>query len=285
MKWIDLLETNLKNSEIRKLMKKYYSLDEVYLNFSKLDDSIKKELEYARIYKNLDKELRIISYHDEEYPLYLKEIKDFPVFLFVKGLKIKKSNFVGVIGTRKSTTLGEKICQKVITGLASYDNIAIVSGMAKGIDSVAHRFSIENGIYTIAVLPTNIYDCYPKENELLKQDIQKFGTIITEFRTNEKLNKWNFVVRNRIIAGISRLIYIPQTYANGGSLITAKFASMYDREIYASPGNIFDESFAGCNDLIVKNKAKLIRDASDIAYEYGWRKKSEEIFGNSRITI
>lgn len=284
MRWTNLLETNLKNSEIRKLMKKYSSLDEVYLNFSKLDDDIKRKIENIREYKNLDRSLRIISYHDKEYPIYLKEIKDFPVFLFVKGLEIKKCNFVGVVGTRKSTSLGEKTCKKVVKSFSNYD-VGIVSGMAKGIDSVAHKTSIENGIYTIAVLPTNIYECYPKENKSLKEEIQKFGTIITEFRPDEKLNKWNFVVRNRIIAGISRLIYIPQTYANGGSLITAKFANMYNREIYASPSNIFDESFAGCNDLIVKNGAKLIRDASDIAYEYGWRKKSEEIFSNSRITI
>lgn len=285
MKWQDILTTNIKNSEIRKLMKIYSSLEEVYNNFDKLDEKIKIQLEQCKKYEITDKNLRVVSYYDDEYPEYLKKIKDFPTFLYLKGSKLKPSKFIGIVGTRNNTSLGEKTCIKVIKGLSEYNNICIVSGMAKGIDSIAHRCAIENFIPTIAILPTDIYGCYPIENIKLKELIQKNGTIISEFKVGTKLTKANFVIRNRIIAGISRLIYIPQTYINGGSLITAKYASMYDREIYTSPGDIFDKSFEGCNDMIVKNKAKLIRDANDIAYEYGWRKKSEEVFSNSGITI
>lgn len=273
MKWTNLLETDLKNSEIRKLMKKYTSLDEVYRNFDKLEDSLKRNLENVKEYEIKDKDLRVITYYDEEYPELLRKIKDFPTFLFLKGKKIKPSIFVGVVGTRKATRLGISTCRKIVRGFSEYEDICVVSGMAKGIDEASHIAAIENGIYTIAVLPTNIYDCYPESNKFLKSQIQKYGTIITEFRENEKLNKWNFVTRNRIIAGMSRVIYIPQTPITGGSLITAKYANIYEREIYTSPSNIFDKSFEGCNDMIVKNYAKLIRDASDIAYEYGWRKK------------
>ena len=130
-------------------------------------------------------------------------------------------------------------------------------------------------------MPTSIYDCYPLENKELKDEIERRGTLISEFRKGEVLQKYNFVIRNRIIAAISNLVYIPQSYKSGGSLITAKLAGLYNREIYASPGSIFDKSFEGCNNLIMKNEAKLVLNASDIAYEYCWREKSEKIFGNS----
>lgn len=281
MDWSCLLNTELKNSQIRKLMKTYTTIESVYNNIDKLNDEIKRKIEKCREYENSDKDLRIISYYDDEYPDFLRQIEDFPTFLFLKGKKLPANWRVAIVGTRKYTNLGEKTCRHIINGLSKYENISTISGLAKGIDTIAHKASLENNIHTIAVLPTSIYDCYPSENKELKDEIERRGTLISEFRKGEVLQKYNFVIRNRIIAAISNLVYIPQSYKSGGSLITAKLAGLYNKEIYASPGSIFDKSFEGCNNLIMKNEAKLVLNASDIAYEYCWREKSEKIFGNS----
>lgn len=279
MKWIDLLNTNIRNCDIRRLMKKYSSMDLLLSNFSKLSDDMKREIENCKSY-NIDEDVRVISYFDDEYPEYLRNLKDFPTFLFLRGKRLDDSLKVAVVGTRKNTKLGELTCKKIIKGLSDYD-ITIVSGMARGIDSIAHKSAIEYGMNTIAILPTDIFSCYPIENMKLKEYISCNGTVVSEFKPNTKLTKANFVIRNRLIAGLSRLVYIPESYISGGSLITAKFANMYNKEIYTSPADIFNKSFEGCNELIAKNIAKLVRSSDDIAYEYGWRKKSEKISSNS----
>ena len=279
MNWTSLLNTNLSNKDIRKLMLKYTTFDDLIINFQNLEEDIKIKLDKLKEYK-IESDVRVISYYDSEYPDYLRDIKDFPVFLFLKGRALNIVNSVAVVGTRNNTKLGEKTCQEIVKGFELYENISIISGMAKGIDSIAHITAIKNNINTVAVLPTNIYDCYPYENKLLKEQITEYGTIISEFRPEEKLNKYNFVIRNRIIAALSRAVCIVEAPKKSGAVITAKFAENYNREIYATPSNIFDKNFFTCNDLIMKNKAKLIMSADDIAYEYGWR-KNEKISSDS----
>lgn len=99
------------------------------------------------------------------------------------------------------------------------------------------------------------------------------------------MQKRNLIMRSRLVAGLSRAIFIPQSYMVGEAMITSKFALEYNRDIYCTPADIFKSSFRGCNELITKNYAKLIRSADDIAYEYNWRRKSEEVFSNSRVAI
>lgn len=203
----------------------------------------------------------------------MKNIKDFPPFLFVRGKRIDIKNSIGIVGTRKCSNEGINACKKIIKELSEYEDITIISGLANGIDSIALEESLKYNINTIAVIPTNIYDCYPIENENLKKYIEENGTVITEIRPEQNLQKLNFVMRNRIIAGLSRCIFIPESYKKGGSLITAKFAQLYDRDVFCTPSSIFNASFEGCNDLIKYNNAKLITSADDIASEFGWRKK------------
>ncbi|WP_067141835.1 DNA-processing protein DprA [Oceanivirga salmonicida] len=281
MKWVNLINSNLKDKEIRKLMLDNNSIDDLLFNIDNYEDNIKYEIEKA--YKNeiYTKDYRIISYYDSEYPEYLKHIPNFPVFLYLKGKKLNLKKSVSVVGTRNYTDLGKKSCEKIISDLANYNNMNIVSGLAKGIDSIALKKAVDLNITPVAIMPTDILSCYPIENIKLKEKIEEIGTLISEFRINTKLNKKNFVIRNRLIAGISRAVYIAQSFKSGGSMITAKFAMDYNKEIYCTPSNIFDKSFEGCNDLIMKNGAKLINSGYDIGYEYGWRKKSEEIFSNS----
>lgn len=261
-------------------------MDYINLYFSNIKDSERRNILLNN--KNIkggtsfiDDNTRLITYNNDEYPIYLKNIKDFPAFLFVRGKKINIKNSVGIVGTRKYTDEGIRICKKIIKELSEYEDITIVTGLANGIDTIAIKEAIKNKLDVIAVIPTNITQCYPQENKKLKEHLEKNHTVVTEIRHDQGLKKLNFVLRNRIIAGLSRAVFIPQTYKNGGSLITAKFAQMYDRDIFCTPSSIFDKSFEGCNELIMKNKAKLIMSASDIAYEYGWRRKIEKISGDS----
>lgn len=279
MEWIDLMNTGLKNKQIRELMLKHNNIYDVLFDY-KIDYSIRSKLKDIKKYKIDDKDTRIICYHDEEYPDFLRQINDFPPFLFLQGKKLDIKNSVSIVGTRNCTKLGENSCIKIVSGLKEYEDISIISGMAKGIDSIAHIEALKNNIYTVAVLPTNIYDCYPLENKKLKQKIIENGTILTEIRPFQRLKKTNFAIRNRIVAALSRAVCIIEAPKSSGALITAKFAIYYDREVYATPSNIFDKNFEGSNDLIKKNVAKLIQSADDIAYEYGWR-KNEKVFSNS----
>lgn len=281
MKWINLINSNLKDSEIRSLMLDNKDIDSLLFNINKYDDRIKSEIEKA-YNKNIEtKDYRIISYFDNEYPSYLKQIPNFPVFLYLKGKKLNLEKTVSVVGTRNYTILGKKSCEKIIEDLSAYNNMNIVSGLANGIDSIALKKATQLNLIPVAIMPCDILSCYPMENLKLKKQIEEIGTIISEFRVGTKLTKKNFVIRNRIIAGIARAVYIAQSFKSGGSMITAKFALDYNKEIYCTPSNIFDKSFEGCNDLIMKNAAKLIISGYDIGDEYGWRSKSEEIFSNS----
>lgn len=281
MNWVNLVNSGLKSKLIRNLMEEYESIENLYNNLYKLEKNIRKNIENC-ILKDIEfKDYRVISYFDEEYPEYLRNISYYPVFLYLKGKKLLNDRNISIVGTRKCSTLGKNSCEKIIKELSEYNGISIISGLAKGIDSISLKKAIEYELNPVAVIPTDILSCYPLDNRNLLSEIEKKGTIITEFPLGTRLTKRNFVIRNRIIAGISLSLIIVESYKSGGSMITAKFAQDYFRDIYAIPNNIYAKSFEGCNDLIKKNTAKLIQSASDIAYEYGWRRKIEEESCNS----
>ena len=208
--------------------------------------------------------IKIININEREYPQALKEIYDPPISLYVKGNIEKLNNKnIGIVGCRECTTYGKKSAEYFAYNL-SKQNINIVSGLAKGIDSYAHLGSLNNG-NTIAVLGNGLDMIYPKENlELANEIVKRGGTIISEYPCGTKPDKMNFPARNRIISGISSGIIVIEAKEKSGTLITVDFALEQGREVFVVPGNINSINSVGTNDLI-KQGARLVTTYEDIS--------------------
>lgn len=207
-----------------------------------------------------------ISEDDEDYPKNLCEIYDPPFLLYYKGnTKCLNSFNVAMVGARKPTNYGKQAASLIASGLAQ-NGITIVSGMAFGIDAIAHETAVKNNGQTIGILGSGIDEksFYPKQNlRLMDEIIDKNGIIISEYPTNTASLPQNFPHRNRIISGISLGAVVVEAAEKSGSLITAKFALEQNREVFAVPGSIFSEVSAGPNNLI-KMGARPVSSAKDI---------------------
>lgn len=296
MGWLKLKEINMRESHIRKLMSMYKEYEDLFKgeNFNLFNDSLKKNLEKSRkinIAEKMEKykrnKVRIIDANDVEYPEKLKEVIDYPLFLYIKGEKYlnsispkekslvnKERRNIAVVGTRRFTKFGKSACEKIVKELLSY-NITLVSGLAEGIDTVALSTSAEKEGNMIAVVGSGLDIVYPYENKALWEKISETGILLSEYPLGTKPLKWNFPKRNRIIAGLSDGILIAESFRSGGALITAELGFSMNREIFAVPGFINYPSFEGCNILIRENKAKLVTCGEDIAKEFLWDLKRE----------
>lgn len=214
----------------------------------------------------------------EDYPKILKEISDPPIVLYYRGrISPWPKNALAVIGARKNSYYGEKVIQEILKPFSS-SNLAVISGLALGIDTIAHQNSLTNDILTFAVLGSGIdnQSIYPPENRLLaKRIIENGGAIISEFPPGTKPEKYNFPIRNRIIAGLSKAVLIVEAEEKSGSLITAKLALEENRDILAIPGTIFSALSRGTNQLISLG-AKAITQSSDILNHFPEIKKIEK---------
>ncbi len=242
-------------------------------------DFAKTEKEFYSILEYSEKNgIKITSYLDEEYPSNLRNIYDMPVILYYKGNLSKDDAYsLSVVGTRFPTEYGRNVCRKLVEELSS-SRIPIISGMARGIDSLAHKTALENGNITYAVLGCGIDVIYPPENKKLYNQIAERGAVISEFELGTGPDKVNFPRRNRVISGISIGTMIVETGKRGGSLITAEFALDQNKEVFAVPGYIYSKQSEGCNNLIKKGQAKLVDTVEDIFLElnyklYGFLKK------------
>ena len=210
---------------------------------------------------------KIITYWDENYPEILKFIYDPPILFFYYGELSKDDEFsLAVVGTRHPDEYGKRVT-KEISGSIAEKKITIVSGMAKGIDSIAHYSAISKNSRTIAVLGTSLDIIYPAENRSLMKKIINNGAVISEFLVGKKMVPGNFVMRNRIISGLSRGVIITQAANKSGALITAYNANTQNREVFAVPGNILNNRHSGCHRLI-KTGAKLVESFDDIVSEF-----------------
>lgn len=220
-----------------------------------------------RIMKLCEKgEIKIYSFNDVQYPALLKEIYDPPVVLFCKGeIKPEDQNGLAIVGSRKLTEYGRRVTEQLASEAALY-GITIVSGLARGIDSVAHKSALSQGGRTIAVLGSGVLHIYPPENKTLAEKIIQNGAIISEFYPEEGPKKENFPKRNRIISGISIGTVVTEAAINSGALITASLALEQGREVFAVPGNITSKNSEGTNYLIQKG-AKLVTKIEDILEE------------------
>ncbi|MEO0086532.1 MAG: DNA-processing protein DprA [candidate division WOR-3 bacterium] len=246
-------------------------IDEEIYNFLKegIDKEIEEKIKIAEKLK-----VKIVSFLDKEYPKNLLRFSDFPPLLFIRGEIKKEDNLaLAIIGTRKASEYSQMVAYRLAKELSSY-GITIVSGLARGIDSSAHKGAIENDGRTIAVLGCGIDICYPPENKRLMEEIATKGAVISEFNISTPPESYNFPQRNRIIAGLSLGVIAVACPIASGVLNTCEWAINYGIEVFACPGPLFKKEYEGTNKLI-KDGAKIVTKTEDILEELSLPLKKE----------
>jgi DNA processing protein len=239
-------------------------------NIKSFNDFSKAEAEIKFIQKYKIQPLFIT---DKNYPQRLLHCYDSPTMLYYRGnANLNASKIISIVGTRSNTDYGRQITEKLINELKDF-NVLIVSGLAFGIDAVAHKSALQNGLETVAVLAHGLHTIYPHQHKTLAKEIMQQGGLLTESGNGEKPDKHNFPKRNRIVAGMCDATIVMETAIKGGSMITAELANNYNRDVFALPGRITDSKSAGCNYLIQNNKAVLFTDAKEFAESLGWQTK------------
>ncbi len=222
-----------------------------------------------------DFELNIIE--EENIPEMLKEIPDSPQKLYIKGiLPSPKTKLLCVVGSRKYTNYGEEACKTLISGLRGYD-VAIVSGLALGIDSIAHKTALEVGLKTIAVPGSGLDESvlYPSTHKNLAIKIlENNGALISEFEPKFHATPYSFPQRNRIMAGLSHVVLVIEAETKSGTLITSKFATEYNRDVLTVPGSIFSKNSEGPN-MLIRLGATPVRNSEDILEALGFEVNKE----------
>jgi DNA processing protein len=240
-------------------------LDAVALRaISENRDGIDPEAEMAKLERH---GVRVLISNDKAYPRRLKEIYDFPPVLYMRGeLKPDDEWCLAVVGTRRATVYGKQITEELTADL-SRSKITIVSGLARGIDTIAHRSALEAGGRTIAVFASGLDIVYPAENAKLAHDIMENGALLSEYPLGMKPRAENFPRRNRILSGLSLGVLVTEGGEDSGAMITAADAIEQNREVFAVPGSILSPASRGTNQLIQKGEAKLVRQYTDILEE------------------
>lgn len=239
--------------------------------FTKFRKSFDTERYLSRISKS---NIKVLTLLDKNYPKLLREIPDPPPVLYIRGELPNSKRVIGVVGTRKMTSYGREVTEILVRDLVNMGFI-VVSGLARGVDSHAHRVAIGNGGQTIAVLGGGVDRVYPGENEPLAKEIESGkGAVISEFPIGMDSVPGNFPARNRIISGLSLGVLVTEAGEDSGSLITAGLAAEQGREVFAVPGPIYSKLTAGPAKLI-KEGAKLVTKVEDIFEELNLDAKIE----------
>ena len=212
--------------------------------------------------------LEVITIKDERYPEQLKNIKNPPKQLYTEGnIELLKTNIISIIGSRSCSENGIKLAQQFSKGLV-YQGITIASGMAIGIDTIAHQTTLEQRGKTIAVLGNGLEHIFPKENiELYQQIIENDGLVITEYSPQEQANSENFLERNRIVSGLALGILVVEAMYRSGTSVTARLAKQQGRKVFALPHEVSDKNGIGTNRLIQEG-AKIVTNIEDIIREF-----------------
>lgn len=210
--------------------------------------------------------------NDENYPQRLRQCDDAPLMLFYKGnINLNQRRVICVVGTRRNTVYGEDLIRRFMRELRQLcPQLLVISGLAYGVDIIAHRQALQNGYPTVGVLAHGVDYLYPARHKQTADEMVKKGGLLTEFLTQTNADKVNFVRRNRIVAGISDACVVVESAAHGGGLITASLARTYNREVFAFPGNVGSQYSEGCNNLIRDNVAGLISNADDFVKSMNW---------------
>lgn len=223
------------------------------------------------------KDNEIKTLEGEEIPEMLREIADSPTKIYLQGkLPSADTKILCVVGSRKYTQYGKDACEKLISGLRGY-NICIVSGLALGIDGIAHKAALDAGLKTIAVPGSGLHESvlYPSTHKQLASKIlEKGGALISEFEPKFQATPYSFPQRNRIMAGISNAVLVIEAEIKSGTLITSKFATEYNRDVLTVPGSIFSKNSDGPN-MLIRLGATPIRNSEDILETLGFKINEE----------
>ena len=223
--------------------------------------SLDAEMESLKRYK-----VKVLTCGSATYPQRLKEIYDYPPVLYVRGNPLPEDETcLAVVGTRRATVYGRQVTEEIVSDLAR-NKVTIVSGLAKGIDSIAHRAALEAGGRTIAVFACGLDIVYPAENANLAREIMEHGALISEYPLGIRPKADNFPRRNRIMSGLSLGVLVVEAGESSGALITANQALEQNRDVFAVPGSILSPASRGTNHLIQEG-AKLVRNHVDILEE------------------
>lgn len=234
-----------------------------YIDF----DAAEKEIHFMEKYR-----IQPLFLTDPDYPQRLLHCYDAPVLLFYKGqADLNTARTVSIIGTRSNTTYGKYLAETLVSELAALD-VLIISGLAFGIDVLAHKAAMKHQLPTIGVLAHGLDTIYPSQHkQVAKEMVAEAGGLLTEFPSQTAPDKHNFPARNRIVAGMSDAVVVIETGVKGGSIITAELGNSYHKEVFAYPGRINDPRSAGCNHLIRHNKAMLLTDTQQLIDMMGWQ--------------
>jgi DNA processing protein len=208
-----------------------------------------------------------LTWHDPRYPARLKESYDRPPVLYVRGQLTEADEWaIAVVGTRRATAYGRQATEHLVEGLIAY-RVTVVSGLARGIDTIAHQAALRAAGRTIAVLPCPVNQIYPAHNARLAEQIVAQGALLSDYPLDTRMTRENFWRRNRIIAGMTLGTVVVEADEDSGALITAQLALDENREVFAVPGSIFAPYSRGTNGLIARSAAKLVTRVEDIVSE------------------
>lgn len=237
-------------------LKKCKGIGQKLANRIKNSNSLNKaKIIFEKCKKN---NIKLLNYNNYLYPERVKKIKDTPVLLYYMGNLFPQKYTIAIIGARRCSNYGKKVTKRVASFLAN-KNIAVISGMAKGIDSYAHSVCINYGGYTLAVLGTGLDICYPAEHRELKKKIIAKGAILTEYPPGTQAIAHNFPKRNRLLSAWSHKVLIVEAGMKSGCLITDSYAKKQNRKLLVVPGGIFNQQSCGCNELIYKGEEIFLK--------------------------
>jgi DNA processing protein len=219
------------------------------------------------------------------YPLRLSHCYDAPVLLYYRGsADLNALKIISIIGTRTPTEYGKDRVRDLLLAIAPYEPL-VLSGLAYGIDTLAHRQALKNELHTVGILAHGLDRIYPPANKSLARDMVEQGGLLTDFPSGTNPDAVNFPRRNRIVAGMSDAVIVVETGEKGGSMITARLANGYDREVFALPGRITDQKSAGCHTLIRENRAQIIGRPQQIIEALNWDPTPRPAAGNQPLLI
>lgn len=245
------------------------SLTEVGLDRRSISNLLaaRKSLDLTRELERLDRAgVRVLTWDSEDYPINLRNIYDPPPVIYVQGDLLPEDDWaVAMVGTRHATVYGKEVARHLATGLAQ-NGVTVVSGLAAGIDAVAHQAALDAGGRTLAVLGSGVDIVYPEQNRRLAEQLARQGALISEYPLGTQPERTNFPPRNRLISGLSLGTVVVEAGARSGALITANFATEQGRDVFAVPGSIFQRSCEGTNRLI-RDGAKPVLVVEDVLEE------------------
>lgn len=293
--WLNSL--GIGNSNIVKIIEYFYDLRDLWscsnntiYGMSNLRQPVKEKLienrnmeNIEKLFRNIEKEdINIVTIYDDNYPLGLKYIDDNPKVLYTKGKIIERDDLsIAIVGSRKATAYGKWACEKFAKELVDMD-VTIISGLATGIDAIAHKTALEHGGRTVGVLGNGVDVVYPKRNKALYSQMLEENSIISEFPIGTPPLAFNFPQRNRIISGISKGIIVIEAQEKSGSLITAHHGLDQGKDVFSLPGNI-NSIFSGGTNKLIKDGAKPLLDIEDIVEEIYELKERRNLIKKEKI--